>query len=161
VDGPATLSEELSEQFTRMLQEANVAALNSGAYFSGAIALLGGPQLIVVSIGHVNVWRWRQGTLSICTEPTLLRIPGQTADMPVLTGALGAGFAVNKVQRCVRRLEPEDMAVIAMQGFLADVTNSNGENHLNDVSSPTTLLSRPMDTAFTRRPPLLRVIRSR
>jgi hypothetical protein len=32
VDGPATLSEELSEQFTRMLQEANVAALNSGAY---------------------------------------------------------------------------------------------------------------------------------
>jgi hypothetical protein len=154
IKGGSTLA-ETSGALVGVLERANRQAVQLDAYFSGVVVFGRGAQLAAASIGHVTAWWRKPDAVTALLTPTLLEVGAITTS--ALTGAIGIGFAADKVQRFAVRVGPSDDVVIllATQKVTAPLIESAQKQGRNDLR---TLLEN-LTEVLPEQPPIAALIR--
>jgi hypothetical protein len=83
-------------------------------YYSAAVAILSTKRFVAAGIGNVGIWRCSEKVSGSLIKPSIIRFPARSGKLSILSGALGIGFAPEKIQTCDVSLE-SGYAVLALQ----------------------------------------------
>jgi hypothetical protein len=158
ISGDQISSSNIFSQIIDVLEESNICAEETGAYYSAAIAIMMDNNLFTATIGHASTLYFKNHSLITVNQPTILSLPNQPNDVAILESSLGVNFKKEIVQSSITKVDDNSFAIIVIRGDLTLLDNSLISG-LKSVDSPSNI-TRLLHECLGATSPLIAVFKS-